>query len=118
MSMRSCAKGLMFIAWSTVVTIRVSMAANLLVPSDFPTIQSAIDVAVNGDRVLVAQGVYDERIDFLGKSIEVLGEQGPEVTILNGGGSTGYVVSMVGCNPDQTVLGGFSVTGGMGSNVV
>lgn len=107
-----------FVLWgcSPSMSFGLLLAADLVVPGDFPTIQAAIDVASDGDRVLVAEGIYNERIDLLGKSIEVLGEQGPEVTVINGGGSAGYVVSFLGCDPIETVFAGFSVTGGFGSN--
>ncbi|MCA9449548.1 MAG: hypothetical protein KC931_20680, partial [Candidatus Omnitrophica bacterium] len=42
-------------------------AATLFVPSDFPTIQSAIDSATHGDEIVVAAGTYYERIHFQGK---------------------------------------------------
>src|SRR5215468_9160868 len=39
-----------------------------------PTIQSAIDVATDGDTVIVAPGTYVENIDFKGKAITVSSE--------------------------------------------
>ena len=38
----------------------------------YPTIQSAINAAVNGDTVLVQPGTYYETIDFLGKEITIV----------------------------------------------
>jgi parallel beta-helix repeat protein/predicted outer membrane repeat protein len=47
----------------------------LYVPSEYPTIQSAIDTALDGDVVIVAPGIYtgngNRDIDFLGKAITV-----------------------------------------------
>ena len=41
------------------------------VPNEYLTIQDAIFYSQNGDTVIVSEGVYDENIDFLGKSILV-----------------------------------------------
>jgi hypothetical protein len=40
-------------------------------------IQDAILFANDGDRVLVRTGVYNERLDFMGKAIAVSSEDGP-----------------------------------------
>ena len=49
-------------------------AARVLpVPGSYPSIQSAIDAAEQGDTVLVETGTYLENINFLGKDITVAG---------------------------------------------
>ncbi len=57
------------------------------VPDDRPTIQKGINIASNGNTVLVADGTYtgngNRDIDFLGKAIVVMSENGPEVTIVD-----------------------------------
>lgn len=57
-----------------------SRAATLLVPSQFPTIQSAINAAVDGDEVIIADGVHtgpgNRDIRFLGKAITVRSASG------------------------------------------
>lgn len=51
------------------------MAATLLVPTDYPTIQSAIKDALPGDEVAVEDGLHsgfeNHNLDFLGKAITV-----------------------------------------------
>ncbi len=56
----------------------------LLVPSEYATIQAAIDAAANGDQVRVAAGTYPETLDFLGKAITVISESGPAATTIDG----------------------------------
>lgn len=78
----------------------LAAATELPVPlRDYPTIQSAIDDAVNGDVVLVEPGVYtgygNVDLDFLGKAITVkswINPENPEpdiiaTTIIDCGGS-------------------------------
>lgn len=46
----------------------------LLVPSQYSTIQNAINVSSNGDTILIAPGTYNEAISFIGKDIVVTSE--------------------------------------------
>jgi parallel beta-helix repeat protein len=57
-------------------------AETLNVPGGYPTIQSAIDAALDGDQVVVADGVYtgpgNRDLDYHGKLITVRSENGPD----------------------------------------
>lgn len=55
----------------------------LHVPSEYTTIQAAIDAAVNDDSVLVADGTYAESINFNGKAITVVSENGPASCVID-----------------------------------
>lgn len=46
-----------------------ALAADILVPADFPTIQQAINAAANFDTIRVSPGVYPELLNFNGKAI-------------------------------------------------
>lgn len=48
-----------------------ALATDRLVPSQYPTIQAAIDAAVNGDVILVSPGPYSQRIDMKGKAVQL-----------------------------------------------
>ncbi|RPJ23212.1 MAG: hypothetical protein EHM35_17500, partial [Planctomycetaceae bacterium] len=59
---------------SVVVSCALVVSASAVtrkVPSEYPSIQLAIQNCNNGDTVLVAPGVYYETINFSGKNITV-----------------------------------------------
>jgi predicted outer membrane repeat protein/parallel beta-helix repeat protein len=83
---------------------------------DFTSIQAAINAAGLGDTVIVAPGRYYENINFNGKSIIVTSTNpnDPAIvadTIIDAGGS-GNVVTFANREGPETVLAGFTVTGG------
>ncbi len=105
-----------FLVFSALGTIH---GIDIYVPDDYPTIQEAIEAAQDGDRVVVRPGTYVENIDFLGKAITVLGEEGRDDTTIDGSlpddpdhGST--VIFITGEGPDS-VLEGFTIENGSGS---
>ncbi len=89
------------------------------VPSDYPTIQAAIDVCQEGDMVLVAPGLYtgegNRDIELKGQSVTVRGQGGPEACVIDCQGSEDephrgflfYDGKALGC-----ILDGFTITGG------
>src|SRR5438034_10672477 len=84
-------------------------AATTNVPADQPTIQAAINIASNGDTVLVAPGTYYENINFMGKAITVTSSGGPSVTTINGN-AAGSVVTLDTNEGSSSVLSGFTIT--------
>jgi predicted outer membrane repeat protein len=85
------------------------------VPADSTTIQLGINGTMDGDTVLVANGTYtgygNRDIDFLGKAIVVMSENGPENCVIDcEGGGRGFIFQS---GEDSTsVLKGLTITNG------
>ncbi len=92
-----------------------AFGSTLNVPSQYPTIQDAIDAAVRGDEVLVGDGTYVENLDFLGKAITVQSVNGPQVTTIDGNG-TASVVTFANQEGAGSRLEGFTITNGQASS--
>ena len=84
------------------------------VPQDFPRIQAAVDAAIKGDVILVDPGTYYEIIDFRGKAVHLLSDEGPANTVIDGYG-LGSVVSFITQEGAGSVLEGFTIRNGDGS---
>jgi len=67
-----------------------SYSITFYIPSDVNTIQSAIDASIDGDTIIVAQGTYNEAVNFKGRAITLTGSDPNDQdvvssTIINGG---------------------------------
>ncbi|MHC4943461.1 MAG: right-handed parallel beta-helix repeat-containing protein, partial [Planctomycetota bacterium] len=97
----------------------LAFSDTIYVPDDYPTIQQAIDAAVNGDTIIVRPGTYVENIDFKGKGTTVQSSHGPEVTVINGENPAnpdlGSVISFHNGEGLDAVLDGFTLTQGTGT---
>ena len=101
------------------VFISAADAGDIYVPSDYPTIQAGIDAAVDGDTVIVEDGLYtgegNRDILFNGKAITVRSKYGAKNCIVNCLGSEDEPHRGFRFKFDETetsVLDGFTITGG------
>ncbi len=85
------------------------------VPRGQPTIQAGIDVASNGDTVLVADGLYkgpgNKNIDFCGKAITLRSENGPKNCAIQCEG-TGRAFTFQNGETSASVIDGFEIRNG------
>jgi len=90
-----------------------AFAVTIHVPGDYPTIQAAIEIAIDGDIILVQNGTYVESISFgfyPGKpdtSITVQSQNGPTHTIIDGNQSSNTVAFYD--TASHNVLDGFTI---------
>ncbi len=86
------------------------------VPTEYPTIEEAINLAWDGVTIIVAEGTYYENINFNGKSLTITSADSndPDIvatTVIDGSNSGSVVTFSCGEN-GNSVLSGFTITGG------
>ncbi|MBL1217033.1 MAG: hypothetical protein D8M59_06000 [Planctomycetes bacterium] len=91
-----------------------SIAAVIHVPADYPTIQQAIDAAIDGDEIIVSPGTYNEAINFYGKAVYLHSSDGAEVTTIDARAEDTSAVKCMNGETADTILEGFTITRGKG----
>ena len=81
------------------------------VPTDYSTIQAAIDAASPGGQVCVLAGTYTENIQFNGTAVSVVGVEGADLTVILPA-EMGPVVQFVHGEDHDSRLTGFTITWG------
>jgi parallel beta-helix repeat protein len=97
---------------AALVAMPAAIAGTINVPGDYPTIQLAIDAAVNGDIVKVGNGTFTENINLKGKAITVQGN-GRQKSIIDGS-KGGPCITIASGETLATVVDGFSIKLGTG----
>jgi hypothetical protein len=93
------------------------ISGTIHVPSDYATIQDAIDAGIDGDTILIADGIYSGdgniNIELNEKEIVIKSANGPETCKIDGSGTGNAVCFLV---PDSfsifrnlTVIDGFTI---------
>ena len=98
------------IAMAMPMATPVVAATIINVPSDYPTIQAAINNAHTGDIILVASGIYYENIVFYGKNGITLQSNSGALTTIIDGSDSGTVVKFDGTS--DNVLDSFTIKNG------
>ena len=90
-------------------------AAELVVPTQYPSIQAAINASVSGDIVTVRPGAYNERLDIGGRNITLRSLLGANATIIDPQGAAGVVINSSAAAANGWVLQGFTIRNGLDS---
>lgn len=97
----------------TVVAAAAPAQQTLQVPSQYASIQAAINAAQPSDSVVVSPGLYLGGINFLGKAITVRSSDGPAVTTIDGQNAVPGAQFVNGEGPNS-ILEGFTIKRGKG----
>ncbi len=93
--------------WAVLPAI-VEVDGDIRVPAEYPTIQTALNAALNGQTIVVAPGTYVGTLNFGTKRVVLRSEGGPRVTsIVTTNPSDG--LTLAGGQGPETVIEGFTI---------
>ena len=111
-----CKHPVSIIALLFIICPPLSIAKTIKVPRDIRKIQKAIDVAQDGDVVLISPGIYYENLKWAGKSLRLASkfyttgkQKYIEQTVIDGGGGT---VIQVDPDADDSAITGLRIQNG------
>lgn len=109
-------RGAFIVATGLILLPIAHPAATIHVPTDYSTIQAAIDVSSDGDEIVVSPGTYVENIHFNRKNIVLRSTEPTSPTVVAAtiidGNLKGSVVTFAGSETTSCVLTGFTITRG------
>jgi len=86
-------------------------------PTAFKTVREGIDVAGDGDEIIVAKGIYRENVRFRGKDVVLHSTDPGDPTVVSttviDGGQKGSVVTFDGGETAECLLHGFTIQNGL-----
>lgn len=81
------------------------------------SIQATINTAVNGDMIVVHEGIYVENIDFLGKAVTVTSTEPDNLLVANAtiidGSWAGNVITFANAEKNDSVINGITIQHGV-----
>jgi hypothetical protein len=89
----------------------VDNRGGIIVPDEINTIQSAIDIANEGDTIYVKSGNYKENIHFNGTNVSLLSTDGYLSTIIDGD-NKGSVITFESGESSSSIIDGFTLING------
>ena len=95
------------VLWS-LAELRPATPRTLRIPSEYASVQAAIDASADGDVLLVEPGVYRELLDLGDRAIVIESTDGPERTIFDGG-QNGDGVAIAATAPRGTAVRGLTI---------
>jgi len=112
-------KKLILIAISLLLSVGSSQAVTLTVddngPADYDNIRAALNAAVDGDTIIVADGTYKGwnncQLNFNGKAVTLQSENGAESCIIDCQGQS-QAFNFYSGEGNNTIVDGFTITNG------